>query len=57
MQITLTPLLANRRRIEVIDEMNKLRKQHRWAEHTELQKELEKLNIILFGTPAPGHNM
>jgi hypothetical protein len=57
MTITLTPLLANRRRIEVIDEMNKLRKQHRWAEHTELQKELEKLNIILFGTPAPGHNM
>ena len=57
MTITLTPLLANRRRIEVIDEMNKLRKQYRWAEHTELQKELEKLNIILFGTPAPGHNM
>jgi hypothetical protein len=51
----LTPLQAQKRRIQVLDRMKKCRNNYWWAEHTQLQTELENLNIILFGTPAPAH--
>ena len=44
----------NHERIKVLNEMRICRKTHQWERHTELQRELERLNIILFGTPAPG---
>ncbi len=47
-------LSAWHRMLDVRDRMDKCRKNHLWQEHTELQTELDKLNMILYGTVAPG---